>query len=92
MDHPSIHYEYWLRSDYWSSGIVRRKLTRLNGGGHQPLEWGQLAFSIRLDLYRSSPESGDMQCKPGVSKPTICSHSEGWWGTVLRGGYGLLEP
>ena len=26
-------------------------------------------------LYRSSLESGDLQCKPGVSKTTTCSHS-----------------
>ena len=29
-----------------------------------------------LDLYRSSPGSGDLQCKPGVSETTMLSHPQ----------------
>ena len=38
---------------------------------------GQIAFSNPRDLHLSSPESGDLQCQPGVSTSTMCSHSEG---------------
>ena len=34
----------------------------------------QIAFSHSLGLHRSSPESGDLQCKPGISETTVCSH------------------
>jgi hypothetical protein len=34
---------------------------------HQPAQSDQIAFSNSLDLYRSSPESGDLHGKPGVS-------------------------
>ena len=48
-------------------------------GYYQPAESDRIVFSNPLDLNRSSPESDDLQCRPGVSKTTICSHSQGWW-------------
>ena len=35
---------------------------------HQPAESDQIACFKSLGVYRSSPESGDLKCKPGVSK------------------------
>ena len=51
---------------------------------NQPSERDQISFSQLLDLYRNSPESGELQCKPGLSKTAISRHSEGWWES--RGG------
>jgi hypothetical protein len=42
---------------------------------HQPAESDQIACLDPLDFYRGAPESGDLQCTPGISKSTVCSHS-----------------
>ena len=42
---------------------------------HQPSEWDQIAFSSFLDLYWSSPESGDLWRTSGGSKKSVCLHA-----------------
>ena len=44
----------------------------------------QIAFCNPPELYRSSPESGDQQRKPGVSKMTIFSHHQATPGNPWR--------
>ena len=75
MDRPSIYHQY-------SPGLDR-EVACGNACGDAlagaTSERDQILFFEPLDLYRSSPESGDLQRKSGVSKQTIWSHSEGWW-------------
>jgi len=49
-----------------------------SGVRHQPAESDQITLFNPRVLYQRSPESGDLQWKPGVSKTTILSHFEGW--------------
>ena len=39
---------------------------------HQRSEWDHSAVFTSLDLYGSSPESGDLWYKSGNAKKTIC--------------------
>ena len=41
-------------------------------------ETDQIALFNPLDLHRSSPEFGDLQCRTGVSKVAICLHYGVW--------------
>jgi len=41
----------------------------------RPAKLDHIAFFNSLDLHRTSLESGDLQCIPGVSKMNICCHS-----------------
>ena len=45
----------------------------------QPAASDQIAVFNSPDLYRSSPESGDLQCTPDVSTTMIHSCFTGWW-------------
>jgi len=42
----------------------------------------QTIFFSSLDLYRHSPEFGDLLCTSRQLKKKICSPSQGWWNTA----------
>ena len=50
---------------------------------HQPSERNQIAFFLFLDLYWSSPKTGDLWYKSRQLKWTSCSPSAGWWGGAI---------
>ena len=61
-------------------GDVGRSHTRRHASSRsstRPAESDHIACFNSHDSYRSSPESGDLQCDPGVSKTAICSRFEG---------------
>ena len=50
---------------------------------HQPSERNQIAFFLFLDLYWSSPKTGDLWYKSKRLKWTSCSPSGGLWGGAI---------
>ena len=67
------------------SGLGSMPYRRILCGSHQSSECDQILLFELMFFYRSWPKYGDMQCKPGVSKTMIWSHSE-------RGGGGRWCP
>ena len=81
---PALHQVDLVSPIWWGRALIRPKvdgfvLHTQDVDLPPASQWGQILCFEPPDLYRSSPESGDLQCEPGVSKTTIWFHSEDWW-------------